>query len=154
MKPGSSLPGFILFKVMSNSPSSVWRAFASGKLLRATFPARPDKVFSLTVLTTPEEQQEGFMFKEQPSDSEGLYFKYGRSGIQGFWMKNVSFDLDLVSLDSDLRVMEVTRLKAGDETSVVLRAPTANVLELRSGTCLKYGIRPGVRMTVISSSSL
>jgi len=90
------------------------------------------------------------MFKPEPKDTEGLWFKYSQPSLQGFWMKNVPFDLDLVALNSQLQVVEVLRLKANDETSVVIRYPTANVLELRSGSCLKHGIRPGSKMMILS----
>ena len=95
------------------------------------------------VLTTPEEQSEGFMNKPEPHDGFGLFFLYPEERQLSFWMKNVPYDLDLVALDKDLRVMEIIHLKANDETSIGITNPCQYVIELRGGWCEDYGINFG-----------
>lgn len=116
-----------------------WREFAD-QTIKASLDGVPLK---LRVLTTPEEQSEGFMNKPEPKEGEGLYFKYSEPRILGFWMKNVPYDLDLVALDDDYKVIQIIRLKADDPQTRTISRPCRHVLELRSGTCVGRNIGPG-----------
>lgn len=64
----------------------------------------------------------------------------------GFWMKNVSFDLDLVALDSVGRVFQIERLKAGNEETINVRFPCAMAIELPAGFCAANGIGRGSQL--------
>lgn len=105
-----------------------------------------DQVLNLRVLTSPEEQAKGFMFSEKPSDDFGLLFKYSEPRTLGFWMKNVSFDLDLLAFDEDRRLFQVIRLKANDPTIRKISKPCRYVLELKAGWCERNNIEPGMTL--------
>ena len=102
----------------------------------------------LRVLVSPEEQQKGFMFEPEPDDGFGLFFVYPESKELGFWMRNVPFDLDLIPLDEDMRVLGVHRLLADDERTCKIRRPCRYVLELAGGWCERNGVGRGVRLII------
>lgn len=116
-----------------------WREFAD----RAVDASLEGVPLRLRVLSTPEEHREGFMGKPEPSSNEGLWFKYPEPRVLGFWMKNVPYDLDLVGLDDEHRVVQIIRLRANDEETKTFRVPCRHALELRAGTCSKNGIGLG-----------
>lgn len=107
-----------------------------------------NKALRLRILRSREEHEKGFMFEPEPDDGFGLFFVYERPERLGFWMRNVPYDLDLVGLDSDLRVQEIRKLIANDERTVTLNKPSQHVLELRSGWCARNGIRPGIKLNL------
>jgi len=100
----------------------------------------------LRMLTTPEEQEKGFMFEPEPDDGFGLLFVYPEPKSLGFWMRNVPFDLDLVPLDADMRVMGVRRLIAHDERTCRIKRPCRYVLELPVGWCERNGADIGTQL--------
>jgi uncharacterized membrane protein (UPF0127 family) len=102
----------------------------------------------LRVLVSPEEQQKGFMFEPEPDDGFGLFFVYPEPRELGFWMQNVPFDLDLIPLDEDMRVMGVHRLIADDERTCKIKRPCRYVLELAAGWCERNGIGRGARLEI------
>lgn len=97
----------------------------------------------LRVLVSPEEQQKGFMFEPEPDDGFGLFFVYPKPRELGFWMRNVPFDLDLIPLDEDMRVLGVHRLIADDERTCKIKRPCRYVVELAGGWCERNGVGPG-----------
>ena len=105
-----------------------------------------DVELNLKVLTTPEAQAKGFMNAPEPTDSFGLLFKYPEPSGLGFWMKNVSFDLDLLAFDDDRRLFQVIRLKANDPTIRKISKPCRYVLELKSGWCKRNNIKLGMTL--------
>jgi hypothetical protein len=100
----------------------------------------------LRLLSTPEEQAKGFMYEPEPDDGFGLLFIYPEPRALGFWMRNVPFELDLVPLDEDMRVMGVKRLLAYDERTCKIKRPCRYVLELRAGWCERNNIEPGAQL--------
>lgn len=100
-------------------------------------------------LTTPAQHSMGFMFQEEPMDNEGLLFVYPASSTNGFWMKNVDFDLDLVLFDKNKKIIEIIELLANDET---IKEPSCGnyyyALEVKKGFCQKHNLSVGDKMTI------
>ena len=88
------------------------------------------------------------MFEPEPDDGFGLFFVYPEPRELGFWMRNVPFDLDLIPLDEDMRVLGVQRLIADDERTCKIKRPCRYVLELASGWCERNGISKGCRLEI------
>ena len=69
-------------------------------------------VVSVEVSQSDVELSTGLMFREGLSPGSGMLFVFDSEGEYGFWMKNVSFPLDIVWLDSNLRDRKSTRLNS------------------------------------------
>lgn len=60
---------------------------------------------------TPKEQEQGLsgVKPEDFRDNQGLLFFYTDDGEKHFWMPDTYFDLDLIYLDKDLRIVDIVR---------------------------------------------
>lgn len=121
---------------------SIWKQQSNCEATLGNIPLR------LRVLSTPEEQEKGFMFEPEPDDGFGLFFVYPKPKELSFWMRNVPFDLDLIPLDEDMRVLGFHRLIANDERTCKIKRPCRYVLELASGWCERNGISKGCRLEI------
>ena len=115
-----------------------WRRFANN--VNATLGGVP---VELRVLDTPSDREKGFMFEPEPNDGFGLFFVHAAARPLGFWMRNVPYDLDLVALDDDMRIIEILPLKADDERTVSTSFPCRYAIELAGGWCERNGVGSG-----------
>lgn len=61
----------------------------------------------LRVASTPESQAMGFQnAKAEPNDEEGILFVYPHETPVAFWMKNVSFPLDILFFNSNKELVQ------------------------------------------------
>lgn len=119
---------------------SIWKQRSNCEATLGGIPLR------LRMLTTPEEQEKGFMFEPEPDDGFGLFFVYPEPRELGFWMRNVPYDLDLVPLSDGGRVLGIHRLLANDERTCKIKLPCRYVLELKAGWCESNGIASGSKI--------
>jgi hypothetical protein len=66
-----------------------------------------ENCFSLEISDTPEKRARGLMFRENLCDDCGMLFVYDEEINSKFWMKNMLIPLDIIWLDSDLKVIHV-----------------------------------------------
>lgn len=63
--------------------------------------------FTVELARTPEEQQQGLMFRETLDEEYGMLFIFSVSKLHSFWMKNTLIPLDMVWIDDQLKVVQV-----------------------------------------------
>lgn len=103
---------------------------------------------------TPAQQERGLMFRRELPSDRGMLFVFRDPGVKYFWMKNTLIDLDMVFLDSGLKVIRifhrVPRSTADQPESEVARAssPASCVLELAAGTARAHRLRPGMTLKI------
>ena len=68
-----------------------------------------DKCFTVEIADTPEARSRGLMWRPELPEGQGMFFDFGVPGIYYFWMKNVSFPIDMVWLDDDRKVVYVEK---------------------------------------------
>ena len=104
-------------------------------------------VYKLELARTPEEQQQGLMFRESLPPSSGMLFLFGEPGVHQFWMKNTMIPLDMIWLDADGKVLFVSAdtppCKADPCPSYGPTTPAVNVLEIPGGMAKKEKIEAG-----------
>lgn len=94
-------------------------------------------------------KSKGLMFREKISGKEGLLMCFDKEGKHGVWMLFMKFPIDLVFIDSKSRVADLVenfRPMSWDPKTWVVkkpRNPAKYVLELKSGTIKKTGIKIG-----------
>ena len=83
-------------------------------------------------------------------DDQGLFFFYRKMGPMSFWMPNTFFNLDIIFLDKDLRIVAVEEnVKHYKKKGPPEAVPTTKeyhaqyVLELKANRAKYYGIEPG-----------
>lgn len=85
--------------------------------------------------TTPEQRQQGLMFREYLDAQAGMLFVFEYDAPYAFWMKNTKMSLDIIWIDSEWRVVDsTTALPCEDDPcpSYYPRADARYVLEINA----------------------
>jgi uncharacterized membrane protein (UPF0127 family) len=104
------------------------------------------------VMLRPEDQQRGMMFREELPADRGMLFIHEKMGRYPYWMHNVKIPLDIIWLDTQRRVVEISANTPGcldrpeNCRSYGGRAASQYVLELAGGQAAKLGIVEGVTL--------
>lgn len=111
--------------------------------------------FSIEIANTPDEQEQGLMYRKSMPDDHGMLFAFGHSEPLAFWMKNTPMPLDLVFISARGKVKAVRHGKPFSTDIISPNEPARFVLELKAGMAEKAGIADGVvlRHPVIEAAS-
>ncbi len=96
---------------------------------------------------TRDEQRRGLMFRDGIADDHGMLFVFSKPQRMSFWMKNVSFPLDIGYFTSDGVLREIYRMYPQDtESRKSKREDLLYVLEVRAGWFKANEVRPGAKL--------
>jgi uncharacterized membrane protein (UPF0127 family) len=106
--------------------------------------------FRLEIADTDEARRVGLGGHAPLHLDEGMLFVFGSDGIHPFWMKGMTFPLDIIWLD-DGKVVDMATLPAptSEDSIPAIHAPTAKadmVLELNAGRAKQLGLEPGAKV--------
>ena len=111
-------------------------------------------VFTLEVARTPEQVQQGLMFRESLAPASGMVFLFDEVAPRSFWMKNCHFPLDMVFTRKDGTVVDVLSnvppCEADPCASYPSHAPADTVVELTAGEAKRHGVVTGARLSFLS----
>ncbi|MBN1241548.1 MAG: DUF192 domain-containing protein [Spirochaetales bacterium] len=94
---------------------------------------------------TPEEQQQGLMFREELPDGRGMLFVYGSDRRMAFWMKNTKIPLSIAFLAADGTIREIRDMRP-ESLEVIESARSArHALEVPQGWFARVGLAVGDR---------
>lgn len=115
--------------------------------------------FTLEIADDPQSRWRGYREREHVADDEGMLFIFSREQPVSFEMKDCLVALDMIFLDSKLRVVEIAhdRQPCPEEGPCPPISPmriAQYVLELAGGTATREGLKPGDRITVLSEPSI
>lgn len=100
--------------------------------------------FALEMALTPEEQEQGLMFRKTLAADAGMLFDFGATRPVAFWMKNTLIPLDMLFIAADGRVADIhERAVPLSEATIEAKVPVRAVLEVNGGTVARLGIKPG-----------
>ena len=111
-----------------------------------------DASFTVELAATPEERFQGLSGRPNLAAGTGMLFVFEQEGSRSFWMKDMRFPLDMVWIDAQCLVVDITRNAPPPEPGQALSdlptfgpsAPVVYVLEINAGES-EPGIRPGSR---------
>lgn len=95
------------------------------------------------VAATPEEQQQGLMYRTELAENEGMLFVYDNMAPRSFWMRNTYIPLDIAFLDREQRIVDIQQMEPQDEEFTDSAAPAMFALEVRQGWFESRGIEVG-----------
>jgi uncharacterized protein len=102
---------------------------------------------------TPEQQAQGLMFVKYLPPDHGMLFLFAEDGPRSFWMKNCLISLDLVWLDENDRVVDISRDVPPCEKDPCPNyspsRPVRNVLEVQGGLCAAHKLAIGDKLVVV-----
>lgn len=103
--------------------------------------------YTVEIADTPELRSRGLMYRESLADGHGMLFLFPKPSVEGFWMKNCNFPIDIVWLDASRRVQFIS---AGTPPCREENCPTygpkvesLSVLEIPDGAAKKEKITVG-----------
>ena len=104
---------------------------------------------SAEIMSTPQEKQQGLMFRESLGELSGMLFVNQREGLYPFWMKNTLIPLDIIWISKDKKVAYIVKnaqpcLETCD--SINPACPAQYILEVNAGFIEKYQIKVGQRL--------
>jgi uncharacterized protein len=110
--------------------------------------------FGLEFAADDAARQRGYMGREAVGAHDGMLFVFDRSGVYPFWMKHCRVALDIIWLDDQLQVVDLSEAtppcpEAGDCPNVSPRGPARYVLEVRSGRASEEGLKRGDRLVLL-----
>ena len=88
--------------------------------------------YEVEIVTSPEEQERGLMFRDKLKKKEGMLFIFDSPKKASFWMKNTLISLDLIyikksglidSIHQELEPMSLKRIKSKSKVKAVLEIP-------------------------------
>lgn len=103
------------------------------------------------IAQTDKEQQQGLMFRENLCNDCGMLFVFKEEALHSFWMKNTLIPLDMVFINSDLKVVDIIQAVPCVEDFCRHYSPKENalyVLETNMGKFDKKIIGEKVKITL------
>lgn len=109
--------------------------------------------FDVEVVTTPEKQALGLMFRDSLANDAGMLFVFPDSKVRSFWMKNTRIPLDIFYFDENLKLVNVSEdtkpCHVQQCPSYPSTGPARYVLELNAGKAAELGTRAGDELTLM-----
>ncbi|MCD8507977.1 MAG: DUF192 domain-containing protein [Candidatus Pacebacteria bacterium] len=107
--------------------------------------------FTVFASDTPELRQLGLSHVERLGAREGMIFVFDEPGTYGFWMKDMFFDLDIIWLDADGRIVHIYENITPETYPTVFRPliPALYVLEFPAGWVREYGLAAGDVISIL-----
>ncbi|MDP8232824.1 MAG: DUF192 domain-containing protein [Candidatus Zophobacter franzmannii] len=100
--------------------------------------------FEIEIVETPEKQEMGLMYRKQMAPNRGMLFPYDNPQPVSFWMKNTYLPLDMIFIDSDMKIVQISRDTVPySEDPVPCFTPVIYVLELNAGISDMAGLTIG-----------
>ncbi len=137
-----SFLAFLLMAALAGSARAELARFATSSLVIDTT-AGPQR-FTVELARSPEQQQQGLMFRRALPADAGMLFDFGDTRPASFWMKNTLIPLDMLFIAADGRVVDIhERAVPLSEATIESKVPVRAVLEVNGGTVSRLHIRLG-----------
>lgn len=103
-----------------------------------------DACVNLEIADTEEERQLGLMFREVLPQDSGMLFIFNIESKHGFWMKNMNFPIDIIWINQDKKIVEITKTAkpcSKDCAVIYPKSKVKYVLEVNPGFVDKNKIK-------------
>lgn len=112
------------------------------------------KTLVVEVAQTPEQHEQGLMFRKKLKPDEGMLFIFQDEQIRFFWMKNTLIDLSIGYFNKEGVLVDIKEMKAGKGLpdfslpSYPSAAPAKYALEMNKGWFARNKIKIGSKLKV------
>lgn len=116
-----------------------------------------DVLLDVEIADDSEKIEKGLMFREMLPENRGMLFVFDEERKYQFWMMNMKFNLDMIWLDANGRVVHIVEdakpcIDAAHTSLCTFNPdePAKYVLEVNSGFVQKYGISENSVMRILT----
>lgn len=103
--------------------------------------------FDVELALTPDQQQQGLMWRQQLPADHGMLFVHERQRLATMWMRNTLLPLDMLFIDARGRIAHIAERTVPQSLQTISsREPVLAVLELNGGSASRLGIAVGDRV--------
>lgn len=107
---------------------------------------------TVEVAYTYDARAQGVMGKDGLTDEQGVFFMYPEEENLGFWMKTVTFPLDIAFVRSDGTIARIAQMQPFVTTSTPSLQPVQYALEMREGWFADHDVVVGEKITDIPTN--
>lgn len=104
--------------------------------------------YSLEISNNIDLMRKGLSGRDFINKNSGMLFDFGTQKVQGFWMKETKFNLDLILIDKLEIVVSVKKLIAFSTKTMVSSVPIRYAIELACGQVRQCGIKVNNRINL------
>ena len=98
----------------------------------------------IEIASTDYEVQTGLMYRKDMADRQGMLFVFEDEAPHSFYMKNTLIALDILFIDSDLKIVNIHRnAQPLNEAGIPSGGPVQYVLEVKAGMSARWGLQEG-----------
>ncbi|RJR26910.1 DUF192 domain-containing protein [candidate division WWE3 bacterium] len=112
-----------------------------------------DKSVIAEIANTPEKRSRGLMFIQNLPENEGMLFIFEAEGHHSFWMKNTVIPLDIIWLDREFSIVDISSetppCKESNCPTYSPVKPALYVLELNGGWTLRNNLKIGDKISIV-----
>jgi uncharacterized membrane protein (UPF0127 family) len=112
------------------------------------------KVIRVEVMMRPQDIMRGMMFRDAFPPDRGMLFVHNRPSRYSYWMYNVKVPLDIIWMDKDKRIVEISENSPPCQEAQPVKCPQFGgkadsrfVLELNAGAVKQFGLAVGQNLT-------
>jgi len=139
--------GVLFFFWLSFRDSSVLPYTPDGvELSRAYLGVLPLKV---EIVSTDEGKRQGLSGRISLASDQGMLFVFDRPQVHSFWMKDMHFPIDMIWLDENYRVVDVTHDAQPSSYPATFspKIPAQYVLEVNAGLAESFNVGVGTLLS-------
>ena len=110
-----------------------------------------DVMLKVELAQAPGEKAKGLMYRAELPEDSGMLFVFDRDAPRAFWMKNTLIPLDMIFINSQMKVVEVKSKVPPcreDPCPSYPSEPAMYVLEINGGLAERKGIVVGDTVTL------
>ena len=99
----------------------------------------------IEIAISPSDKTKGLGGRESLLENQGMLFVYNMPGMYSFWMKDMNFALDIIWIDENKKVIDITRDVQPESypNTFQPQIPAQYVLEVNSGWAERHDIKIG-----------
>lgn len=101
------------------------------------------RAFTIEIARSHAEQEKGLMKRDGMPEDHGMIFPLAEEEVQGFWMKDTRFPLDILFLSNGGKIVSIHQMEAYDEKNTSSDFPARYAVELNKGAAAKAGVKVG-----------
>ncbi len=111
----------------------------------------PRGVITAEVADTKSSRELGLSGREKMEEGEGLLFVFDTPGRYGFWMKDMTFPLDIMWINQNGIIVEIERDVTPESypKTYINASPASYVLEVNAGVSEKQGLFIGSKVKIL-----